>query len=141
MKLKLAFLKLSLRRIKWSLFTLWKVWQLPLGGIDGTAVICTDGSPRISLPLDPPSNNATIKKFTDAGYLVRKPHLSDFGSGKFWAVRDVGVCFDLAAFPFNEGSTCKIVGIGEETTTKKIFEVVCDEGAEESTFHSKGVVL
>ncbi len=136
MKLKLAFLKLSLRRIKWTILTLWGVWRLPLGGIDREAVICTDGTPRISLPLDPPSNEAVIKRFVDAGYPVGKPLLSEYEVGRFWTVRNTGVSLDIAAFPHNEGSTCKIVGIGEETTTKQIFEVVCDEGVEEAAFQS-----
>lgn len=134
MKLKIDFLKKYLQKIKWNIKTMLTVLRLPLHGIDGEAIICIGGSPRIGLPLDPPSNAAVIKHFTDAGIQVGEPFIGDSGYGKFWSVYGSGVSLDIAAFPNHEGSTCKIVGIGEEIVTKKVFEVVCDDGAEESTF-------
>jgi hypothetical protein len=134
MKLKIDFLKKYLQEIKRNIKTLLTVLRLPLYGINGEAIVSMSGSPRIGLPLDPPSNAAVIKKLIGAGLNVGEPFVGDGGYGRYWSIYGLGVSLDIAAFPHNEGSTCQIVGISEETITKKVFEVVCDDGAKESVF-------
>ena len=98
------------------------------------AILCTNGEARIGLPLDPPSNKKVIKQLEDAGFTVGNQSLSDFGFGVFHTLKFEGrpICqFDLAFFDFHEGATCKLQSIGTKKVDKHIYEVVCNEGAEE----------
>jgi len=116
-----------------------KLEYLPEGLPDTCEAIITDGNHlRIGMPLDPPTNDKIVAIFAEAGYEVKKLEMSSYGFGTYRDVilhgddDELLAIFDLAAFPHNEGSTCVIKDIGEVTETKKVFEVVCKEGAEEA---------
>ncbi len=98
------------------------------------AIVCTSATPRIGLPLDPPSNKLAIDKLKAAGFSVGDADISEYGIGIYHTLTHPKYdgSFDLALFDFHEGATCKLKSIGTETKEVSIYEVVCNEGAEEA---------
>lgn len=94
----------------------------------------------IYMPLDPPLNNAVRQQFIDAGFTVGEYKISSYGGVQYTAARKIVddnlIRFDLTCSENNEGATCVIEKIHEEevTETKRTYEVVCIEGAEEKAF-------
>ena len=102
---------------------------------NASAIVCNNGEARIGLPLDPPSNKMAIEQLEEAGFTVGKQNLSDWGFGVYHSLihKDYPTCrLDLAFFDFQDGATCKLQAIGKEKVERRIYEVVCNEGAEES---------
>lgn len=108
------------------------------------AIIITNGNLRIGMPLDPPLNKIVRQQFIDAGFEVSEFKLDDYGfmqnaKARLKLINENGdyertVIFDLACFDHSEGATCKFEVVGELTETKKVYEVICKEGAEEKAF-------